>query len=148
MLVAVLVLVGVTPVVSGATGGLALTAAGLRWSTTSLAAVAGAQAVLGPAVAVGSAVEAASAATAGAAALLAVPRTRDARSRLGAVVLGLVAATVTVAPAAGDGVPARLAALVAGGVAGAAMTVVPGGRARAAAGVVCGVTAVLLAALS
>ena len=145
-LLGVLVFVGAATLPAAAAGALAVAAAGLRWSTTSLAAVAGAQSVLGPAVAVGSLAEAGSAVLAAVGLLVAtsVPRRRPV-AVFAAVVLGLVAATVAVAPTANDGVAPRAAALAVGAMAGLVAASLPASRWRSIAGVGCAVGAALLA---
>ena len=145
-LLGVLVFVGAATLPAAAAGALAVAAAGLRWSTTSLAAVAGAQSVLGPAVAVGSVAEAGSAVLAAAGLLVATSAPgRRPVAVLAAVVLGLLAATVAVAPAAGGGVAPRAAALVVGAVAGLVAASLPAAPWRSPAGVACALVAAVLA---
>ena len=144
-----LVFLGAATLPAAVTGALALAVAGVRWSTTSLAAVAGAQAVLGPAVSVGSATEAVAVGLAAIGAVLAAPPpTRSPLTGLTAAVLGLVAATVAVAPAGSGGLAPRLAALAVGAVAGVAAGLLPAERARGVAGVGCGAVGLALAVLA
>jgi hypothetical protein len=106
--------------VAGVTG--ALVGSMLRWGTTSLGAIAGAQAVLGPAGWTGSSIAVASAWTGAAALVLAAPsapRTERSTSslpvRLAIVApFGLAAGVLAVGPAPGGPLPLRaIAALIA-----------------------------------
>lgn len=118
--VLLVVLVGLAggEALAGAAATLAVLAAVLRWGTTSLEAIAGAQAVLGPAAAVGPTTAAASAGCAAAALVLASPGGRA------APVLGLVAGLVVAGPAP-SGVASWLVRLAAG-AAGAVLAVAVG----------------------
>lgn len=81
---------------AGAVAGIVALSQLLRWGTTSLGAIAGAQAVLGPAAAVGSTPEALSAALSAAALILASP------GGVTAVPFGLAAGAFAAGPAVGS----------------------------------------------
>src|SRR5207253_8473229 len=132
----------------GALGGVAL-----RWGSSSLGAVAGAQAVLGPAGWTGSAAAVASAWTAAAAVVLASPgeRVPGLPRWLGplaaAVPFGLVTAVVAVGPGPGGAVRLRVVASIVGTAAVMAVGRIDGdwltaARPRAAVGL--GVAALVL----
>lgn len=116
--------------IAGAVALLATTAAALRWGTTSLDAIAGAQTVLGPAAAVGPVAAAASTWLAAAALVLVKAR------GLNAVLFGVTAGLIAVGPAGSvDQVAVRVVAAVIGaGLALAAQRWAPAAARPAALG--------------
>ncbi|HUR18447.1 MAG TPA: hypothetical protein VMZ51_05850 [Acidimicrobiales bacterium] len=142
VLLAVLLGVAAGDTVVGAVAVLATGAAALRWGTTSLDAIAGAQTVLGPAVAVGPLVAVGSAWCA-AAALILIKAPGP-----GAVVFGLTAGLIAAGPSGGPGpVAVRIAAAALGaGLAVAAQHRAPSAARPAAMVLAAG--AVILAGVS
>lgn len=121
VLLAVLLGIAAGEVLAGAVAVLATGSVAIRWGTTSLDAIAGAQSVLGPGVAVGPAAAAASTWCAAAALVLAGARGWR------AVAFGLTGGLVVAGPAAGS---ADLVAMrAAAAVAGVGLAVVAGRRA-------------------
>jgi hypothetical protein len=99
-----LVALGLAPTTGAAVAG-ALVASSWRWGTTSLEALAGAQAVLGPAGGVGSSASAAGSWLAAGAIVLALGRRPD---PVRAVPAGIAAAALLAGPAPGGDVPIRV----------------------------------------
>jgi hypothetical protein len=105
----------------------ALGASSWRWGTTSLEALAGAQAVLGPAGGVGPAWAAAGSWLAAGALLLALGRGPE---PLRGLAVGAAVAAVLAGPAPGGQIPVRIAVGVGGAVAALALAHLRSGRAR------------------
>jgi hypothetical protein len=127
----------------------ALTASSWRWGTTSLEALAGAQAVLGPAGGVGPSSAAAGAWLGAAALVLALARRPDPRRVLPA---GIVAASVLAGPAPGGDLPIRVIVAVAAAAAAYGLGLLRAGRpgldrALAAVAAAAGIGAVLAVAV-
>jgi hypothetical protein len=103
----------------------ALAASSWRWGTTSLEALAGAQAVLGPAGVVGPVPAAAGSWLAGAAVLLALGRRPE---PLPSAAIGVVVAAVVAGPAPGGDLPLRVLVAVAAGAAALGLGAYRAGR--------------------